>query len=207
MESLKAQAACNDYLLMGPGRSLKKLHEQYRGQSEGGAGVPKPPTTRLATLEQWSTEFNWQERAAEYDQGIQAEKEEAARAYRAAIMEEGFALDMERVAALKELAAKLQKEIGVPSQVWLKDVKQIGAGDKAERVDIVRFNAPLIDRFRGTLDDIAKEVGGRKQKVEHTGENGGPIQQKVEIYIPDNGRDHPHPTPTGTAGDVSSDIG
>jgi hypothetical protein len=43
------------------------------------------------------------------------------------------------------------------------DVKSIGSGEFAERVDLVRFNAALLEQFRGTLDDIAQEVGQRKQ--------------------------------------------
>lgn len=173
--SARADAALQDYLLMGAGRSLAKLCERY--QSAPKTGPAQPPTRRLASLKQWSTEFNWQERAAEYDQRIEAEKDEAARAYRAAIMEEGFALDHERVKSLKRLAKHLQREIRNEQRVWLPDVKQIGAGEHAERVDIIRFNSALIDQFRGTLDDIAKEVGGRKQKHEVSGPDGGPIEE------------------------------
>ena len=74
-ESLRANTALRDYLFMGPGRSIRKLFERYRDQteiearSENGplrlapAEPPsKPPTTRLATLLDWSRKFAWQER-------------------------------------------------------------------------------------------------------------------------------------------------
>lgn len=79
------------------------------------------------------------------------------------MMSEGFALDHIRVRSLKLLAARLEEEIGQEDKVWLPDVKQIGAGDDAERVDLVRFNAPLIEQFRGALADIAEETGGRQK--------------------------------------------
>jgi hypothetical protein len=61
-------------------------------------------------------------------------------------------------------------------------VKQIGGGQYAERVDIERFNAPLISEYRGILDDIARETGGRRSQsaVELTGPGGGPVQT-VEV--------------------------
>ena len=61
----KAQAALADYLAMGPGRSLEGLCEQYRQRvrTENEASVP---TTRLATLGQWSAEYNWQEEVQAY---------------------------------------------------------------------------------------------------------------------------------------------
>jgi hypothetical protein len=66
--------------------------------------------------------------------------------------------------------------------VWLPDVKQVGSGENAERVDIVKFNSALIAEYRSTLADLAAETGGRRQKqeVEHTGKNGGPIETTVK---------------------------
>lgn len=51
---------------------------------------------------------------------------------------------------------------------WLPDVKSIGAGEFAERVDIVRFNEGIINQLRGTLADLAAEVGDRKQQNQNT---------------------------------------
>jgi len=74
-ESLRANEALRDYAFMGPGRSLRKLLDKYRVQSECGSSAEnepsqlaaaepssKPPTTRLATLFSWSRRFIWQER-------------------------------------------------------------------------------------------------------------------------------------------------
>lgn len=176
-ESSRAVQACNDYLRMGPGRSLRKLAQKYGKTRQNPA-----PTDSLNTLEEWSSEFGWQIRAMEYDAGLEAEKN----ARRRKEFEAGLALDFQRVRALKKLAKFLEGEIFTRAQkvgageegeqavsefpnVWLHDVKQIGAGESAERVDIVRFNAALLEQYRATLDDLAKETGGRKQRLEHSG--------------------------------------
>lgn len=196
-ETNKAVIACNDYLRMGPGRSLAKLFDKYRVQVEGESGAELPPTKRLPTLEDWSTKFGWQARAAEYD----AQQDARRTAEREREFADGLALDFERVRKLKRLADFLEKQIyelieerasalvmndagelerqAVTDErygrVWLKDVKGIGQGENFERVEIVRFNQAILSEFRAVLDDIAKETGGRVQKQEHSGPGGGPI--------------------------------
>jgi len=96
-------------------------------------------------------------------------------------MQSGLALDYERAVELKRLAHFLieqiyeQGEDGNYHNVWLPDVKQIGAGKNIERIDIERFNAAIISELRGVLDDLAKETGGRKLRQEITGAEGGPL--------------------------------
>ena len=60
-EKGRAMSACNDYLLMGPGRSLSNLLERYRTATE------PPPSRRIKTLKDWSRHFGWVERAGTYD--------------------------------------------------------------------------------------------------------------------------------------------
>lgn len=172
-ESTKAIQACNDYLLMGPGRSLQKLHRIYIGYTS-----EKPPVSHLRTLAEWSRRYEWQARAALYDTAIQEQKI----TFAAEAIQTGLASTYERVLALKKLADSLTTEIWepggnlVPGKVWLNDAKQIGKGPYAERIDLIRFNAPLIEQYRGVLDDLARETGGRKQQFEHSGPGGGPIK-------------------------------
>jgi hypothetical protein len=66
-----------------------------------------------------------------------------------------------------------QGEDGVYHNVWVPDVKQIGSGADAERVDIEHFNSAIISEYRATLDDIAKETGGRVQKQQTDLTSGG----------------------------------
>lgn len=163
-ETDRALQACNDYLRMGAGRSLNKLLAKYAKNSKS-----VPPTENEGTIKGWSADFDWVERASIYD----AEIEERKNAIRDKELSSGLALDFERVRKLKRLASMLNEQIFTPGEdgeslpnVWLADVKQIGSGPVAERVDLVRFNAALISEFRSTLDDLAKEVGGRKVKAE-----------------------------------------
>lgn len=173
-ETGRSAQACNDYLRLGPGRSLRILWERYIT----GKDKILPPTSNFQTLKNWSAKYGWVARAELYD----AEKEQAKNERRKEIMESGLALDYERVESLKELAAFLIGEIektvavqgddggsdktaesgsGERFRVWLPDVKQIGSGEHAKRVDIERYNSAIFSDLRGVLDDLAKETGGR----------------------------------------------
>ncbi len=183
-ESRRAIIACNDYLRMGSGRTLVLLGQRYRVSTQNNV-----PTTSQSTIEFWSKRFDWQARAGAYDAELERQKNEAEAKRREEILGSGFALHYERVSALKEVADLLLTEIraqagedevdplviGVDAStasqrerpsVWLRDVKQIGAGEDAEKVAIVRFNAAIFDKFYQALDDIAKEVGERVTKTQ-----------------------------------------
>lgn len=165
-ESNNAVVACNDWLRLGTGRSLSTLLQKYCETLQNAA-----PTQSINTLQDWSKKFMWAERATEYDADYEAIKN----AERQAVMQYGAALDYDRVQRLKRLLDLLEAQIyergleGDLHNIWLPDVKQIGSGDSAERVDIERFNAALLSEYRSTLDDIAKEVGDRRQKTDVAG--------------------------------------
>lgn len=161
-ESDKAVVACNDFLRFGPGRSLPLLVQKYGDMRRSAV-----PTQSLDTLQAWSRRFSWSMRAAQFDAEWEAIKDEERRK----VMEHGLAQDYERVRKLLRLADFIEGQLfecdtddNYPN-VWLPDVKQIGTGDSAERVDLVRFNAPIIAEFRAVLDDIAKETGGRVKRL------------------------------------------
>jgi hypothetical protein len=112
-ESKKAVLACNDYLRMGPGRSLRLLVAEYDKDARNST-----PTQSLGTLGKWSAEYAWQTRADLYDAGLEAEKQATEKERqrqiaerRKAIMEEGAAFDFERVALLKRHAEFLEQQI------------------------------------------------------------------------------------------------
>ena len=65
-ESKKAYQAFCDYRDMGTSRSLRSLHEQYRKQSLNNAQA-KPPTIREASIFQWSSKHDWQNRVSAWD--------------------------------------------------------------------------------------------------------------------------------------------
>ena len=164
-ESDKAVIACNDYLLMGHGRSLDKLCERYLNATD------TPLTRRIKTLKDWSVAHNWVERAQAYENAIMANQSAKIERLRT----EGLAADHERIRELDKIYQALDREFGGGTGLWYKD-KKISAKGDVVTVDV--FNKPLIDSMRGVLDDIAKEVGGRKQKSEVSGPGGGPIEYK-----------------------------
>jgi hypothetical protein len=101
----------------------------------------------------------------------------------------GLALKENRVKDLQRLAELLKKDL-FGGFLWTEEVKGVGSGEAAEIIDYDVFNASEISAFRGVLDDIAKEMGGRVQKVESTGKDGEPLPPAiVNIFIPDNGRE------------------
>lgn len=178
-ESDNAAISCNDWLRMGPGRSLPGLLRKYTEMSQN-----EPPTSSLSTLKKWSTNFDWQSRAAEFET-----KWEAIRtAERNAEFNYGLSLDYERVRRLKRLADFLEAQLyeqgedGVYHNVWMPDVKGIGKGDDFERVEVERFNSALFSEYRAVLDDLAKEVGGRIKKQDITS-NGESIILKTGMSL------------------------
>lgn len=168
-ETDKAVQACNDWLRMGSGRSIPKLIAKYQDESKFIKNF-EPPSTSITTLATWSSRFDWPSRATEYDAGWEARKN----AEREAVIGYGLALDYERLRELYQLAAFLKAQIyerdadGVFYNIWMPDVKSIGSGEFAERVDLERFNPALIEQYRKVLEDIAKETGGRIDKKDIT---------------------------------------
>ena len=87
-------------------------------------------------------------------------------------LNEGLARVAVRVGKLQRLAELLEDDLFRKSKVWLEDKKGVGTGDIAEIYDFFKFNKGEIDAYRGVLDDIASEVGGRINKVALTDPTG-----------------------------------
>lgn len=191
-ESDAAVQACNDWLRMGSGRSIRQLIDNYSQQVTFSVTF-EPPTTTYGTARQWASKFDWSSRATEYDVSWEDRKN----AERERIFNQELAQDFGRLKKLITLARMLEAqiyevgtnkirvdldtevEVSVLHNVWLPDVKQIGSGDNAERVDIERFNSALINEYRSTLDDIAKEVGGRAKRHDIGNADGKELTIKV----------------------------
>lgn len=94
---------------------------------------------------------------------------------------EGYALKEHRVYKLSLLAALMEQDI-FGGLLWTDDVKGVGAGAAAEVVEIELFNKAEVDAYRGVLDDIAREVGGRVKLMDMTSKGeqiAGPT-----VYLP-----------------------
>ncbi len=84
----------------------------------------------------------------------------------AGALKRGFALRERRVESLNTLAEKMEEELIGENMLWLDQVKMVGSGRHAKQLNYEEFNAPMVQQFRGVLDDIAKEAGDRRQKVD-----------------------------------------
>ena len=87
----------------------------------------------------------------------------------------GLAKTSKRVELLKRLADKMVKELFDDDLFWTDDRKGVGSGDIAEIIDYEKFNSAEITQLRGVLEDIAKEVGGRVQRVDQKTEISGKV--------------------------------
>lgn len=167
-ESTKAYAAYELYREFGVERSLGKIAQKYNKS--------------IATLGRWSGQYQWVARAAEWDREQERIREEARQVEIAKIMSEGYAATHNRVKDLNKLARKQWKDLQKKELVWLPDVKSIGSGEFAERVDLIRYNGALSADFKSTLEDIAKETGGRVNKTDVTS-NGETLKAYVNVQI------------------------
>lgn len=80
----------------------------------------------------------------------------------------GLALKEERVKSLKRLAALMERDI-FGGFLWTDQVKSVRDGESSTVVEYEEFNRSEVDAYRGVLDDLAKETGGRAIKQELTG--------------------------------------
>ena len=79
-----------------------------------------------------------------------------------------YALAHKRIEELDRLAQKLIDYAKEEKNIWLLDVKAIGTGPDAERVDLVQFNDALFREIRAHFADIAAELGERVKKKDVT---------------------------------------
>ena len=85
-------------------------------------------------------------------------------------LNEGLARVEVRVGKLKILADLLEIDLFEKKDIWLADRK--GVGTTGEIFDFFKLNKAEMDVYRGILDDIAQEVGGRINKVALTDPTG-----------------------------------
>jgi hypothetical protein len=105
----------------------------------------------------------------------------------------GYALKEYRVMRLSQLAEVMSQDI-FGGFLWTEQVKGVGSGDVAEIVEYEEFNKAEVDAYRGVLDDIAAETGGRVKRIEGGGE-GGALQVIIE-YANKNNTSEPTPSTT-----------
>jgi hypothetical protein len=135
-ESPQALRAFSDYLGQPPPRSLERLYERYRSGTEAA-----PPTRRLTTLKQWSTQHGWQERIAAHEKRLvqerEAEETEKRRKMREARI--GVAVEMQRI-GLVALREKQPTDITAPAAVAIvheaHETQRKDMGEPDSRVEV-----------------------------------------------------------------------
>lgn len=160
------------YLLLFPKRTVAAVYATESGPKEDDNGKQRksePSGYWYDIAKQW----HWEDRAQAWDAAQYAEEEQS----RKRILQSGWALDHNRIMTLIEVTQALREMMNDPSQVWLADVKAVGSGPGAERVDLVQFNADLFRELREYLTDIAEETGGRAKKQETT------IKGLPKVYV------------------------
>jgi len=152
------------FLHLGTNRSYIDAYRQHVKVSRSRKGT-KP--NHISP--QWHKaihEWDWEKRAQEYDKHLnklRIQEEEEQR--RQQIMNTSYARTELRVLALMGFAKDLSDAL------------------KREK----KFNPAMMAQWRGLLDDIAKETGGRVRKNEVTGANGGPLE--VQLFLPEQEQD------------------
>src|SRR4030042_2975889 len=91
----------------------------------------------------------------------------------------GLALKENRVLQLQRLASLMERDL-LGGFLWTEEVKGVGAGAAAEVVDYDVFNAAEVTQYRGILDDIALEMGGRSKNLV---DNSGDQVNAQRIYL------------------------
>jgi hypothetical protein len=76
-------------------------------------------------------------------------------------LSEGLARKAIRIRRLAQLAAKLEDDLYENDRLWVTEPKQVGP----HLVEVEKFNAAEVKEYRGLLDDIAREIGDRRQGV------------------------------------------
>jgi hypothetical protein len=151
------------YRDLGPSRRLIDAHDETYGHGAG----------NIRLLQRWSSQHDWVDRAEAYDQYLEAKRREEYERE----MTTGLAHAGARVRELKEMYWRLKAE--AEENLWLEDVKITPQGDV---IPVQRYNSALVRNIQQTLDDIAKEVGGRKQQVDVTTQ-GQALDKGIDVQI------------------------
>jgi len=152
------------YLEMGPReRSIEKVVEELG-----------KPSGYSRHLERWSSEHDWVDRAAAHDEHLAAKRREEYEKE----MTTGLSHAGARVRKLKDLHDRLEDEL--EQNLWIEDVK---IGPQGSQVRIRKYNGELVRDYLRSLKHIAKEVGGRKKKVDVTSQ--GDQLEGVDVRVVD----------------------
>lgn len=163
-ETQRAKTAYAEYLAMGPGRSLEKLLAEYQERKRTGKGA-SVPTTRYATLADWSRKHGWQARVAAFE----GKQNEAL-----------VARSMDDIEKARQDSLRLVQAAKVRVAQAIKD-GSFKADDASSLERVVKLEMQL-------------HGSPLAEKLEHSGPGGGPLEVAVgtvsmdELMADDEGR-------------------
>jgi len=153
-ETNKAYAAFLDYINMGAGRSLRKLHEEYLRQTVG-----KPPTKTIFTLEEWSSAHKWQDRLTQYLMELQTRQQKKQQERLELFNENVWQTYMELATLVKEAVTNHEKN-RVTKRTRVPDPR-----DPDREIEVVTMKANLeglqrlVDSFGKLGKDLRAQLG------------------------------------------------
>jgi hypothetical protein len=77
-------------------------------------------------------------------------------------LSEGLSRKAVRIRRLAQLAEKIEADLLDRDRLWVQEPKQVGA----QVIEVERFNAAEVKEYRGLPDDIARELGERRQSID-----------------------------------------
>jgi hypothetical protein len=166
-EPLKWYARFDLFRLMKPWkRSINAVYEQEVKEKQGKTSTKIGPEWYEA-----AKEWKWQERAEAWDIYRRNERDRLLILEEEEILKSEYAVMHKRVELLNRKAKQLEEITDNQEEIWVPDVKSIGTGPNAQRVDLVQFNDSAFRELREFLTDIADEKGERVKmtKQEHSG--------------------------------------
>lgn len=171
-ETAKSYRAFMDYCNMGAGRSLAKMVQVYQQQNVGNSSASRPPTLRLRTLEDWSSQFSWKARLRVYE-NLRARAERKAELANIKEMNTrhvNFALTMLNLAATQLQAFSLDRNLALT----VGEVRNLIV--EAVRIEREARGAHAVD-LANTMQDAdaaARGAGGRFRVIEVVKDYGNP---------------------------------
>ena len=139
-ENTKHRRVFDQYVRLGPERSLKGLHGALR-LDPALAGLTKAPS--MSSIETWSTAFHWQDRLLDLEREARHRDEE------------------EQVRALRDMKERHIKEGLALQQKGLERLNQLGP-DEMEPADAIRAirEGASLERFaRGEPTELIRQEG------------------------------------------------
>jgi hypothetical protein len=116
----RQEQAFQDFVLMGPNRSLNRLHAYYKALAER-IGPEQVPTLSRQKLFAWAREGNWEEKAKARDLAIRAETlSTLAESRKAAVAELSHLLGM-----AVTVVHRILEDLTVPAHVQLQAAKLV----------------------------------------------------------------------------------